>query len=649
MKVFNLIGLISAISLIIYFILYFIKANYQQKYISSTYIWKLSLKYKKRKLNINKFRNILLVITQVLLLITLTIVTIKPVKITKEVVENEEVVIIDASASMRTVHDDKTRFERAVELATKKVNQVLSSNGTISIVVGTDNPYFIAEKQTIDSYNEINNSLTQLLENDRCSYSSVDLNESIKLCDDILEENSNVKISIYTDISADYVENGITVVNVNNTEEYNVAILDAKSYFVDNYYTFEVELASYGKDSEVELVLDLNKANASDIAVDGSNLDFSTSVQLVNDEVKKVIFTNSNNDNVEHGADYFYFDDASKIFSFESAHLSINVNDSYYYDNSFDIYGGTKETIKVLYASSLPNSFFNGMLFVLRSALADSYNIELTEFKNTKLAVPNSGYDLYIYEHNMMPDSAPKDGVVIYSDPNKNVGDSGFVVSSIMDFNGISSPLTEVNSHKIVENVNADDITISSIDILSSSKDYETIFECNKLPAIMVKDNEYGKSILMLFSLHYSNLALLKDFPVFLSNIFTCYFPRTTNGNSFNVNDAIEINSRGNQVYVMKDGETKDTLISFPSSVSYDLPGTYIVNQTTFFGKEIEDKILVRIPKEECDINTHVESIVFPFSSNGNADYYDDLLLWLSIALVSLLFIEWLLKGNDTL
>ena len=89
MKVFNLIGLISAISLIIYFILYFIKANYQQKYISSTYIWKLSLKYKKRKLNINKFRNILLVITQVLLLITLTIVTIKPVKITKEVVENE--------------------------------------------------------------------------------------------------------------------------------------------------------------------------------------------------------------------------------------------------------------------------------------------------------------------------------------------------------------------------------------------------------------------------------------------------------------------------------------------------------------------------------------------------------------------------------
>ena len=223
------------------------------------------------------------------------------------------------------------------------------------------------------------------------------------------------------------------------------------------------------------------------------------------------------------------------------------------------------------------------------------------------------------------------------------------IILTIMDFNGISSPLTEVNSHKIVENVNADDITISSIDILSSSKDYETIFECNKLPAIMVKDNEYGKSILMLFSLHYSNLALLKDFPVFLSNIFTCYFPRTTNGNSFNVNDAIEINSRGNQVYVMKDGETKDTLISFPSSVSYDLPGTYIVNQTTFFGKEIEDKILVRIPKEECDINTHVESIVLPFSSNGNADYYDDLLLWLSIALVSLLFIEWLLKGNDTL
>ena len=45
------LGLLGLIGLLIWLIIYIIKPNYQQKMISSTFVWKLSLKYKKKKMN----------------------------------------------------------------------------------------------------------------------------------------------------------------------------------------------------------------------------------------------------------------------------------------------------------------------------------------------------------------------------------------------------------------------------------------------------------------------------------------------------------------------------------------------------------------------------------------------------------------------
>ena len=61
------IGFLGLIGLIILIIIYIIKPNYQNKVISSTFIWKLSLKYTRRKIPISKLRNILLLICQILI------------------------------------------------------------------------------------------------------------------------------------------------------------------------------------------------------------------------------------------------------------------------------------------------------------------------------------------------------------------------------------------------------------------------------------------------------------------------------------------------------------------------------------------------------------------------------------------------------
>ena len=62
------LGLLGLLGLVAWLIIYLIKPNYQQKLISSTYIWKLSLKYRKKRLPISKLRNLLLILCQIFIL-----------------------------------------------------------------------------------------------------------------------------------------------------------------------------------------------------------------------------------------------------------------------------------------------------------------------------------------------------------------------------------------------------------------------------------------------------------------------------------------------------------------------------------------------------------------------------------------------------
>ena len=68
MSLLTPLGLLGLVGLIVLIIIYIIKPNYQNKIISSTYIWKLSLRYRKKKIPMNKLRNILLFICQLAIL-----------------------------------------------------------------------------------------------------------------------------------------------------------------------------------------------------------------------------------------------------------------------------------------------------------------------------------------------------------------------------------------------------------------------------------------------------------------------------------------------------------------------------------------------------------------------------------------------------
>jgi len=649
MTLMNLLGLLSLISLIILLIIYLLKPNYQQQFISSTYIWKLSLKYRKKKLPTSKLRNILLIICQVLLLVTLTAILVRPVNITKEKVENESILIIDASASMRTTYDDETRFDRAINLTKQKANEIFEKDGAVTVVISNNEPYFLIERGTINSKNDLNNKLDNLKSDVlACSYGETELTDSITLCHDILIDNPNANITIYTDVTVDYKDEGIEIVNVTKEGEYNFGVLNAYAEIVDNYYSFIVEVAGYGRDETVNINLSVYNTNATETDPNGSTLNFSISIDLLNDVTKRVVFINDYPEsfNEDENTEYVIISEAERIFSYESAHVEIDVNDCFNEDNYMDIYGGTKETLKVLYCSNKANSFFNGIVFVLRDALKSQYSIEYTEIKEGD--VPNKGYDFYIYEHEMMPDATPNDGVVLYVNPEKDVENVGYKLYGYQDLEQISVPFIQLESHPILEGMDVESITASRYTELSNiDSTYEVLATvCNK-PSIIIKNEENYKICCLLFSMHYSNLPLLKEFPLFMYNLFSYFLPSTFKGNAFEVNDDIEINSRSSEVKIISYDDAM-VVDEFPSTISLDLPGTYSIEQTTYFGKEITEKVFAKIPRSESNTFPKLDTLSNPISNVEEIDYVNDWIFYLTIALCFFTFVEWILKGDET-
>ncbi|MCM1259918.1 MAG: VWA domain-containing protein [Prevotella sp.] len=651
MTILNPWALLSLASLIVLLLIYILKPNFQQKFVSSTYVWKLSLKYKKKKLPINKLRNLLLIICQVLILTLLSVVLVKPVKVTGAKIDNEVILILDASASMRTKYEETTRFERAIELVQQKAKQTFDADGIVSIVVASHEPYFIAERLNASSRWDVEETLNEMKEQQQCTYGSSNLDDATGLCQDIISENPNALIFVYTDSTVNYVTEGLEIINVQQPGEFNIAILDAYAEIIDNYYSYVVKVACYGMDVSVDLTLDVYGANATESSPSGVDFQFVQGIDLNNDKTIQIVFINSDIDLSNLPEDentiYYQIPENEKIFSYESIHLGIDADDCFDADNTFDIYGGTKEVINVLYASSNANSFFNGILFVLKNALQDRFNIQITEVKKGEL--PNSGYDLYIYEHEMMPATAPTDGVVIYADPQMDVAGSGFRIGNNKSYNQSNLPLTEEAAHLLTKSMVADNITVSRImTLVTYDEGYQTLMSCDEHPVLLVKDEENIKSVVMLFSLHYSNMPIINEFPIFMFNIFDYFLPATIDGNSFEVNDRISIRSRSNEIIVEGYGE-EIILDTFPNTISLSLPGTYTITQTTYFGNTIKEQVYAKIPNSESNIFNEIDTIMNPINGTSELTLTKDLLFWVAIGLSALVFIEWILKGKDTI
>lgn len=657
----GLLGLLGVAALII---IYIIKPNYQQKFVSSTFVWKLSLKYKRRKFSANKLRNILLIICQVLILVSCAVILSQPALVLQTQIDRGEVVIvIDASASMRTQTDEISRFERAVNSAYSLAEKTFDSNGIVSVVLAGKDSSFVVQRESSETKQSALDAIGSLIDENltQCTYGSTDMDAAMVYCEQITDINPDAVVCVFTDNQYSTVPKGVEINLIRDPEEWNLAILNAHAELIDGFYQVTVELACYGRDEVVNLELEVNGTNAeASPSGDGTQLVLSASgIDLTNDAVKKVIFKYQPTlDDVNTDDTIFRplegYDE--RIFSFKNMHFHVEADDNYTLDNDFYIYGGQKETLKIQYASSKPNPFFQNAVNVLTSALKSKYNIVpkyVKEGEDPEL----SGYDFYIFEHKM-PANLPTDGVVYLVDPDSAPANSGFTVKGSYAFERTDIALTSVaeESDPLMKYITATDIAINRYQVLEKvDASYKILMTCSAdgNPVFMYRETNVGnvkqKLAVLSFSVHYSNIVLLPEFPLMMYNMFEYFFPITVEKNYFEVFDNIVLNARGDVLTVSGPDMDDADFTEFPAKLSVSVPGVYTLRQSTFTGKEITEQIYVKAPAEESNIRAAFDTLANPFVSKNQSDYYKDLLFYIALALVVLLFAEWWLQSRDNM
>lgn len=658
----GLIGLAGIIALII---IYIIKPNFQQKLISSTFIWRLSLKFKKRKIPLSKLRNILLIACQVLIILSMTLILSKTVFILQEKSDQQEaILIIDSSASMNTGSETSTRYQRAVNAAIEQAEAVFDKGGIVSVILAENQNTFLAERAGAGSRNEIISGMKALLENGtKCSYSVADTTAAIALTDRILSINPSAKIYLYTDTTYARLSDNINLVNVAEKDEWNAAILNATAELEDGYYTFSIEVACYGRDVDLGVTMEIFGPNAEN-SNDNSSLPFSLTerVHCTADQTLTIVFkyvpdeeAAAYEDSLPENSVFHQLSTEERVSSYQSVHISLDVSDSLATDNVFDVYGGLKELIRVQYYSSGsdpstgsplgPNVFMQEVFATLKKVNESKWDIEITEVKKGN-AYATEGFDFYIFEHEM-PSIMPTDGVVLLCDPMSAPQNAGFRLEKIVDMSKRSVYLSAEEDHPILKNMDVSAISVSRYNKVTYDPEYTALISYAGDPMLLVKKDETSRVAVMCFSLHYSNLPLLVEFPLMMYNMFEYFLPSTVNGNAFETQEPISVNSRGTTLTVTG-YETDLTLDTFPSELKLNTPGSYTLSQTTFADKVVSETIYVRAPRAESNIFAEDGALDSPYYEIDETDYYSDLLLYLAATLVALILIEWYLQHKDS-
>lgn len=652
------LGLLALIGIIVLIIIYLIKPNYQTKFVSSTFVWKLSLKYRKKKLPTSRLRNILLIICQVLILTLLSLIVAYPIfRYQQEKQQDETILVIDSSSSMRTEYDNVTRFERAIEKAKQLSEQTIANGGVMTILIASENPTTLVEKYGEERKDEIVDELDLLVESAEtdCSYAKANVDKAFDMCDDLLTKNPTSKVIFYTDTQYSYVPKNVTVERIYDESERNFAILDAYVNFTENYYDISVELQAYGYESnavakEVEVSIVVDGANAKDKNDNGQILRFSDTIEVEPGYQSKLIFKGSESGlTISTNTKVSELSDALRFSSFNSITVTIDEDDSYSLDDHFYIYGGQKEVIKVQYSSDNPNIFVNGVLYTIQNYYQDTYDIQITEEKHGKPEL--KGFDYYIFEHKI-PEKLPTDGVCLIIDPLSTPTNGGFNAESLV---GDSS--TEIHmqvdagavDNPLLKDIDVENIFVTKYVKVSYDESYTPLANAgsSENPLLLYKDNGNSKIFLMNFSLHYSNLAIIKEFPFLLNNIIRYYTPSIIESNAYEIGDTISFNTRGKTLELVAPDGTKTSFETFPASIVVTSPESYVVSQETYFGKDISETFYVRTPKSESDIFAIEDALKDLYYEDTIIDVYDDLVLYFAAALVALEFFEWWLKNRD--
>ena len=281
---------------------------------------------------------------------------------------------------------------------------------------------------------------------------------------------------------------------------------------------------------------------------------------------------------------------------------------------------------------------------VLQDQLKYRWDVEFREVKQDE-SPALEGFDLYIFEHTM-PATLPEDGAVLLVNPDEVPADAGFRLGSMNNFHHNAQTMLPGEEHPVLKGLHPELITVTEFTTITSFDGFSPVLMCNDSPVLIVKNEPNQKLAVMSFSLNFSNLPLLLEFPMMMYNLIEYYIPSTVTQYVFDVNESIDLGARSEELHVVGNG-VDTTITEFPSNLLLVKPGVYTVDQTPISGVDVIENFYVKIPASESNIQGREDVLVNPYLYTDPVEDNTDLILYFAIALVVLLFAEWWLHIRE--
>ncbi len=701
MSLLTPLGLIALIGLPIIIIIYILKPKYQEKTINSTYIWRLSLRYKKRKIPLSWLKRSLLLIVQLLIMAILAFMIAQPfIKHPKP--QFERIIILDASASMMAVDaDGKTRFDKAKEKIVAEAEEA-SQEFDFSIILCNDDPSWLVQNafsvsgEGDNSANDTDqkalgvNKINLELGKTKCTNKPCDYTKAIELANEYRKGNPDAKVILYTDKT--FSRPGyVTVENFATEGEWNASILSVEELKggYDALY-FEVVVGSYLKSDDLVLNAEITGVNGYEEGPE-SVLTFSETVQFNGDKTESDPITIRGEKEIVNGKE-----EDHRIYSYSQAKFYLTtttgapVEDNYSYDNEFYCFGLSNDLFSA--RVEVVNSNKNIHQPYVLTALALGENVNCTEVSDKMREDVESGnsgvkyqtpaasdFDLYVYD-TRMPTMIPDDGAV-------------WLVNVPTDWNlskelgitiGAATPTTsKENMHSIDLAVTQEEsVLVKSLGLFKSLKllkasqyrpitiaennpyNFKTILTVEGKPVMIAGENAQGvRMVITSLDMEYTDLPT-SALPLLAQNVVNYSLSYTLNDLSYAVGDTVDVYSKPKveSATISVEGEEDKPLTfvkqngEFPISLVVDKPGVYTISQE-FSNTSVNKitKFFVHIDAEECKFGVDGGILADEDGSTPagdaleNSDVFDieDITFYFAAAMLLLLLIEWGLQYRE--
>jgi hypothetical protein len=572
--------------------MYILKQKFEEREISSTYLWEQVIKDMDVNTPWQKLKSSLPLILQVLAAAFLAFALTEPFWLGGKGGAQNVILVIDNTGSMNASYENTTRLEEAKNRSEKLIKGLKPGSKMTLISAGKSSKVELSSSQDKEA-------VLNKLKGIKPSNTYGDIGESTSLVKSLGKQFGSYKAVFFTDRK-------IEIKDI----EGEVQSLDSYSENVSLDYISHAE-----EEGKLQAIVRVNNR---------SNITQNREISLYTEEK---LFTLKDVQLGPKEVKTIYFDKIPSTVKYLQAEIS--EKDSLMEDNKiYDIIKNT-EARKVLLVSQ-KNVFIEKVLSSLK-------NIEV--FKTNSIDNIMDSYDLYIFD-GVSPQVLPESGAVLFLNPPDN--------NPLVKVAGeVEGGLAAVQKSSVTKYMESASFTVARFKSMEVPYWASGFLKINNKAAAFTGDYKGRKTAVIGFDLHNSDFPLISEFPIFIHNLVTYLVDGDFQGTSAYVcGDSIDINPKGEALSLsMKTPQGKEESIELKYPIkpfeNTEEIGIYKLSEK-LKEQSYESLIAVNFPADrESGTDAEVRSV----SNKLNGSLMDssgvNLKLFLLIAILILLLIEW--------